>query len=121
MLSKDFFIKREKGRFLNLPSLVLDNLNIEVNNGFIFQPLTVERKLNMTAPMQISGERGSLCNFLIRKQYKKGFGSFSAIGACRTNAGSEGTRKDYKKWFTQGVVKDSFSLSTSQNSSLVCN
>ena len=89
MLSKDFFIKREKGRFLNLPSLVLDNLNIEVNNGFIFQPLTVERKLNMTAPMQISGERGSLCNFLIRKQYKKGFGSFSAIGAYRTNAGSE--------------------------------
>ena len=83
----------ENRRFLNFPSLVLDNLNTGVNDGFKFQPLTVERKLNMTAPMQISGERGSLCQFPIKKSIKVLLAAFLQWG----HVGPEGTRTEHKK------------------------
>ena len=85
LLSKIIFIKMQKSlRFLNLPSSVLYNPNNEVNCDFIFQPLTVERKLKMTAPVQNSGERGPFHKFLVKMSRNSSLYRFSAMGAWRT-------------------------------------
>ena len=73
---------------MNLPYFVLHNLNSEVNNEFIFQLLTVDRKLKLTAPVQKPVKRGSFRKFPVKTVLKMAQTYFLQWGY----ADPEGTR-----------------------------
>ena len=60
-ISHIIFLKKlnsDFGIFLNSQSLVLYNLNVEVSNSLIYKPLKIERKINMTKPVENQAKYG---------------------------------------------------------------